>query len=84
MCNFIMMGILLVTAYTGIAKKGRQEGATHGYSKYLRQPRVRTASDVVPAGLPRHALLVDAPSGSSSQHALPEATRIAHGNNRIV
>ena len=43
MCNFIMIMILLVTAYTGIAKKGRRHGNSHGYSKYLRQPRVRTA-----------------------------------------
>ena len=43
MCNFIMIMILLVTAYSGIAKKGRREGATHGYSKYSRRPRVRTA-----------------------------------------
>ena len=26
MCNFIMIMILLVTAYNGIAKKGRREG----------------------------------------------------------
>ena len=47
MCNFIMIMILLVTAYNGIAKKGIQERVTHGYtqgySKYLRCPRVRTA-----------------------------------------
>ena len=77
MCNFIMMGILLVTAYTGIAKKpaGHRigEGYTQSYSKYFCRLRVRTASGGVPAGLPHHALLMDAPSGSISQYALPEA-----------
>lgn len=51
MCNFIMIMILLVTAYNGIAKKpaghrigeGYSQGYTQGYSKYSRRPRVRTA-----------------------------------------
>ena len=47
MCNFIMMGILLVTAYNGIAKKGRRQdnskSYTQSYSKHFRQARVRTA-----------------------------------------
>ena len=29
MCNFIMIMILLVTAYNGIAEKGRRGGETH-------------------------------------------------------
>lgn len=45
-----MIMILLVTAYNGIAKKGRQDGTTHGYSKYSRRPRVRT--DFLLASLP--------------------------------
>ena len=73
MCNFIMIMILLVTAYTGMWQQGRRQGRTHGYSKYFWQARVRTASAGVPAGPPRHALLVDADPGSISQHAPPEA-----------
>ena len=38
-----MIMILLVTAYNGVAKQGRRHGCINGYSKYLRQPRVRTA-----------------------------------------
>ena len=53
-----MMGILLVTAYTEIAKKGRRQDNSNGYSKYFRQARVRTVHACVPDGLPRHALLV--------------------------
>ena len=53
MCNFIMMGILLVTAYNGMWWQGRRHGYsqdyTQGYSKYSRRPRVRT---VRPASLP--------------------------------
>lgn len=52
MCNFIMIMILLVTAYNGMWEQGRQAEATHGYSKHHRRPRVRTASGGVPAGLP--------------------------------
>ena len=43
MCNFIMIMILLVTAYTGIAKKPAGHRIGEGYSKYSRRPRVRTA-----------------------------------------
>ena len=42
-----MIMILLVTAYTGMWKRGRREdnskSYTQGYSKYSRRPRVRTA-----------------------------------------
>ena len=38
----------------------------------------------VPAGPPRHVLLVGAASGSSSQHVLPEAAGDRSRNNRIV
>ena len=48
MCNFIMMGILLVIAYTGMTGQERREGDSHSYtqdySKYSRRTRVRTAS----------------------------------------
>ena len=36
------MGILLVTAYTGKVTIGDSQCYSHGYSKYSRQPRVRT------------------------------------------
>ena len=69
--------ILLVTAYTGMLEQGRRQdnskSYTQGYSKYSRQPRVRTVHADVPADPSRHVLMVDAPSGSSSQHAPPEA-----------
>lgn len=38
----------------------------------------------VPAGPPRHAMLVDASSASISQHAPPEAAGYRMCNNRIV
>ena len=37
------MGILLVTAYTRMVEQGRQTRCIQSYSKYSRQPRVRTA-----------------------------------------
>ena len=43
MCNFIMIMILLVTAYTGMAKKPAGHRIGEGYNKYSRRPRVRTA-----------------------------------------
>ena len=46
------MGILLVTAYNGIAEKGRRQDNSNGYSKYFRQARVRTARLVSLLGLP--------------------------------
>ena len=78
------MGILLVTAYNGMRKKGRRDGNIQSYSKYLRRPRVRTASG---GALPVFLVvvrLIDAASGSSSQHALPEAAGDRLWNNRIV
>ena len=48
MCNFIMIMILLVTAYTEMWQHGRRQDNSNGYSKYFRQARVRT---VRPASL---------------------------------
>ena len=72
MCNFIMIMILLVTAYNGIAKKGIRDGDTHGYSKYSRRPRVRTVRPASLPVLPAVVRLVDAPSGSSTRRSHPE------------
>ena len=88
MCNFIMIMILLVTAYTRMWKTGDSQGYTQGYtqsySKYFRRPRVRT---VRPASLPD--LLVTpcwccTSSGIGSQYAPPEAAGDHQRNNRIV
>lgn len=55
-----------------MTQQGRLAEATHGYtqgySKYFRQARVRTAFLLASsADPPRHVLLMDAASGSSSQ-----------------
>ena len=42
MCNFIMIMILLVTAYNGMWWKPDGHRIGEGYSKYFRQPRVHT------------------------------------------
>ena len=80
MCNFIMIMILLVTAYTGMWWKpdghrigeGYTQSYTQSYSKYLRQPRVRTARPASLPILPAVVRLVDAPSGSSTRRSHPE------------
>ena len=68
----------------GCGSRGDGKRDIQSYSKYSRQPRVRAASDGAPDGLHRHALLIDAASGSVSQHALPDAAEDRQRNNRIV
>ena len=92
MCNFIMIMILLVTAYNGLVEQGDGQdndnsyshGYTHGYSKYFRQARVRTAFRWRPCRPSRLALVVGASSGSRSRHAPSEAAGDHLWNNRIV
>ena len=69
---FIMIMILLVTAYNGIAKKGegkgRSNGYTQGYSKYFRRPCVRTASGWRHCWASPSPLLMDAASDIGYRH----------------
>ena len=88
MCNFIMIMILLVTAYTGIAKKGRRHGNaksyTQGYSKYFRRPRVRTASGGVLLCILAMVLMARHLPAGSSDGAGPMVSEDQRQNNRIV
>ena len=83
-----MIMILLVTAYNGMWSRGDGErdiqSYTQSYSKYHRRPRVRTASGGVPAVPSRLDQLMDAASGSSSQHTPQEVEGDRLRNNRIV
>lgn len=73
MCNFIMIMILLVTAYTGTWEQGRRDGKLTWLQQMLLPSSRARCPDGVPSVPPSHALLMDAASGSSSQHALPDA-----------
>ena len=48
MCNFIMIMILLVTAYNGMWEQGRQEA---GYTRLQQIPQTASRAHWLPAGV---------------------------------